>query len=107
MATMTAGISEHLKKVDGTEPRRTWKVALDEIDGALASRLLVRRAPAVPSEPRLLNLGCGPVKYPNWVNADSCSFHWIVLRPSPLPDWIMDATKAWKCPDAYWDGIST
>jgi len=55
----------------------------------------------------LLNLGCGPVRYPELVNADFYTFGWILLGFSRPPEWVMDATKPWKCPDNYWDGIFT
>jgi hypothetical protein len=70
---MTANISEHLKKVEWPTPR-AWKIAFHAIDGALASRLLTRPVPDTASQPRLLNFGCGPVRYPEWVNADFIYF---------------------------------
>ena len=102
---MTDNVSEHLKKVSWQQ-LPAWKVVFHAIDRALAARLLARRAPVVASQPRLLNLGCGPVRYPEWVNADFYTFAWFIHR-FPSPEWVMDATKPWKCPDNYWDGIFT
>jgi hypothetical protein len=34
------------------------------------------------------------------------TFSWVI-RGFPPPEWVMDATKPWKCPDNYWDGIFT
>ena len=82
---MTANISEHLKKIEWPE-QSVWEGVFHAIDRAIAARFLTRRVPATASQPRLLNLGCGPVRY---------------------PEWVMDATKPWKCPDNYWDGIFT
>ncbi|HUI20870.1 MAG TPA: hypothetical protein VLZ74_07470 [Methylocella sp.] len=103
---MTVSISEHLKKVEWPTPR-AWKVAFHSIDGALSARLLTRPVPAATRRPRLLNLGCGPVRYPGWVNADFFTFGWIILGSFQPPEWVMDATKPWKCPPDYWDGIFT
>lgn len=102
---MNATISEHLKKNASSVPR-AWKVAFHAIDEALAARLLTRPAPVAPTQLQLLNLGCGPVRYPDWINADFYTFAWAINR-FPPPEWIMDATRPWKCPDNYWDGIFT
>lgn len=103
---MTAKISDHLKTVEWPGPK-AWKVAFHAIDGALATRILTRNAPTSATEPRLLNLGCGPVRYPGWINADFFTFAWIIQGHLPAPEWVMDATKPWKCPDDYWNGIFT
>lgn len=102
---MTANISEHLKKIEWPE-QSAWEGVFHAIDRAIAARFLTRRVPATASQPRLLNLGCGPVRYPEWVNADFYTFGWI-LHGFSRPEWVMDATKPWKCPDNYWDGIFT
>jgi len=98
---MTANISEHLKKIEWPE-QSAWEGVFHAIDRAIAARFLTRRVPATASQPRLLNLGCGPVRYPEWVNADFYTFGWI-LHGFSRPEWVMDATKPWKCPDNYWD----
>jgi hypothetical protein len=31
----------------------------------------------------------------------------VIRGKSDLPDWMLDSSKTWKCPDSYWDGIFT
>jgi predicted SAM-dependent methyltransferase len=87
-------------------PSSDWKCTLRAIDAGLARRFLSRRVPATGELPRLLNLGCGPVRYKDWVNADFYTFSWMMRGHAP-PDWSLDATQPWKCPSDYWDGIFT
>lgn len=56
---------------------------------------------------RLLNLGCGPVTYDNWINADDYAFKRSIREKRFAPDWRLDITQSWKCEDNYWDGIFT
>lgn len=87
-------------------PSSGWRAALKAADAGLARRLLARKVPATGGQPRLLNLGCGPVRYKDWVNADFYTFSWMMKGHAP-PDWSIDATRPWKCPNDYWDGIFT
>ena len=57
--------------------------------------------------PQLLNLGCGPHNYPGWVNADDYAPKRRLRERSFRPNWNLDVTRAWKCPDNHWDGIFT
>src|ERR1700739_2153298 len=54
---------------------------------------------------RLLHLGCGNVKFADWVNADFYNFHDLLANREFAPDWMLDLTKPIRCPDGYWDGI--
>jgi predicted SAM-dependent methyltransferase len=83
-----------------------WKQAIYEMDGAIGSLILGKNVSKV-AEPRLLNLGCGPAYYPGWINADYCSLIRLFRERDFRPDWQLDATKPWKAPDNYFDGIFT
>lgn len=65
---------------------------------------LLRRKP-----PRggLLNLGCGPHRFDGWVNADDYGLKRRWREPAFRPDWMLDLTRAWRCPDNHWDGVFT
>ena len=54
---------------------------------------------------KYLNLGCGDDKFDNWVNADLYKFYNIMRGRATFPDWMLDATKSWNCPDDFWGGI--
>lgn len=68
---------------------------------------LFRRPPPRADAPRLLNLGCGPLCYPGWVNADEFAFKRSLRESQFRPDWRLDVSRPWNCPDNYWDGIFT
>jgi predicted SAM-dependent methyltransferase len=67
--------------------------------------LFFRRSPPAPQNPNLLNLGCGPHIYPGWVNADDYAPKRRLRERAFKPDWMLDITRPWRCPDDYWDGI--
>ena len=69
--------------------------------------LLFKRYPPQGQLPRLLNLGCGPVTYEGWVNADEYAFKRSLREKRFQPDWRLDITSPWKCENDYWDGIFT
>jgi predicted SAM-dependent methyltransferase len=68
---------------------------------------LFRRNPPAPKNPNLLNLGCGPHTYPNWVNADDYAPKRRLRERDFKPNWTLDITRPWRCADDYWDGIFT
>ena len=70
-------------------------------------RLLLRRSPPASKNPNLLNLGCGPQIYLGWVNADDYAPKRRLRERAFKPDWTLDVTRPWRCPDDYWDGIFT
>jgi len=72
-----------------------------------ACHILLRRPPpTVPGE-QLLNLGCGPHIYEGWVNADDYAIKRRLREPRFRPNWRLDLTRSWACPDNHWDGIFT
>ncbi len=73
----------------------------------LLGNLLFRRYPPHGQLPRLLNLGCGPVVYVGWINADEYAFKRSLREKKFQPDWRLDITWPWKCQNDYWDGIFT
>lgn len=76
------------------------------LERSLGNLLFKRYAPQ-GQFPRLLNLGCGPVTYEGWVNADEYAFKRSLREKSFQPDWRLDITSPWKCKNDYWDGIFT
>jgi len=72
------------------------------IGNSLGSTLYPKPPPATS---RLLNLGCGAVKYDGFVNADCYNFFAILKGMHKSPDWMLDATRPWHCKDDYWHGI--
>ena len=68
---------------------------------------LMRRRPPAPKAPNLLNLGCGPYIYTDWVNADDYAPKRRLREREFRPDWTLDITRPWRCSDNYWDGIFT
>ena len=54
---------------------------------------------------KYLNLGCGGDEFKGWVNADLYTFHNLITGRRALPNWMLDATKPWNCPDDFWSGI--
>jgi hypothetical protein len=52
-------------------------------------------------EGKYLNLGCGIFKYEGWVNADYYKLYAILRGREESPDWMLDATRPWKCPNNF------
>lgn len=77
-----------------------------DLERALGN-LVFRRFPPSLAEPRLLNLGCGNLRYPGWVNADEFGIKRSLREKQFRPDWRLDLTRPWKCQGNYWDGIFT
>jgi predicted SAM-dependent methyltransferase len=67
--------------------------------------LFFKRSPSKGESPRLLNLGCGPLIYAGWCNADDFAFKRSLREKSFRPEWRLDITKPWKCENNFWDGI--
>ena len=67
--------------------------------------LLFKRSPPTKGTPRLLNLGCGPLIYAGWCNADDFAFKRWLREKNFRPEWRLDITKSWKCENDFWDGI--
>ncbi|HTY94071.1 MAG TPA: methyltransferase domain-containing protein, partial [Steroidobacteraceae bacterium] len=45
--------------------------------------------------------------FPGWVNADDYAPKRRLRESTFRPNWTLDITRAWRCPDDYWDGIFT
>lgn len=73
----------------------------------LIGNLLFKKLPPRGTASRLLNLGCGPLAYEGWVNADEYAFKRGLRQRDFKPDWRLDITHPWKCENDYWDGIFT
>lgn len=68
---------------------------------------VMRRAPPDVGATRLLNLGCGPHIFDGWVNADDYAFKRGIREREFRPNWRLDITRPWRCPDNHWDGVFT
>jgi predicted SAM-dependent methyltransferase len=66
-----------------------------------------RKPPPDRPSPRLLNLGSGDVPYSGWVNADEYAFKRAFRERGFRPEWRLDLSRPWLCPDDHWDGIFT
>ncbi len=86
--------------------RPFYKLLFSKIEGAVGHRLY-RKFPPVKGAKNLLNLGCGNCFFDGWVNTDYYRFSNILRKDKQLPDWMLDATKEWRCRANYWDGIHT
>jgi predicted SAM-dependent methyltransferase len=53
-----------------------------------------------------LNLGCGLLRYENFINADFY-FRFSWLKKPYFPDWLLDLRYPLKCYDNFWDGVFT
>ena len=75
--------------------------------GWLGSTLRLDRFPSTrrPGEPVLVQLGSGADLHPDFINSDF--FHIPLLMRRPKPDWSMDLTRPFRCPDRCIDGIFT
>jgi predicted SAM-dependent methyltransferase len=74
------------------------------LENYLGSKIYRRRInPAYLGQ--YLNLGCGTFKFNDWVNADLYKLNKILRGLEQWPDWMLDATKAWNCPENFWGGI--
>jgi predicted SAM-dependent methyltransferase len=60
--------------------------------------------PSLP-ENNLLNLGCGPLLYEGWINADDYGFKRTLKESNFRPNWRLDITRPWKCKNDFFDGI--
>lgn len=78
----------------------TWNVF-----SKIGSVFLNRPPPIVDNNIQLLNLGCGLVHHPGFVNADFYRLHNIFINRERAPDWMIDLTRGLNCRDNYWDGI--
>jgi predicted SAM-dependent methyltransferase len=72
-----------------------------------AGHRLLRRSPPDVGRPALLNLGCGPHIFEGWVNADDYAPKRRMREAAFKPNWALDITRPWKCPDNHWDGVFT
>jgi len=68
----------------------------------------LKKFPPDKSMPRkLLNLGCGPMRFKEFVNADFYStriLNWG-RNKSRRPDWMVDVRRPLRCQDNYWEGV--
>lgn len=76
------------------------------LEQAFGRAALQRHPPVMPGD-QLLNLGCGPHHFPGWVNADQYAIKRRLRDKNFAPNWMLDMTHPWKCPDNHWDGVFT
>lgn len=75
------------------------------VERSIGDFFFKRSPPRQKSDVNLLNLGCGPVIYSGWCNADDYAFKRWLRETEFRPEWRLDITRSWKCEDNFWDGI--
>ena len=87
------------------EYRVAWIKAFFYQVERLIGNLFFKRFPPDYFELKLLNLGCGPLIYEGWCNADDYAFKRSIREKSFRPQWRLDLTKKWSCKDDFWGGV--
>jgi len=65
---------------------------------------LSKKPPAIDSDYKYLNLGCGSRQFDGWINADFFKVRfWRTLKSF----WMLDLRYPLNCENNYWDGIFT
>lgn len=105
MARCVMEIGTVAARLGNTAPhqRAPWKSLIQAVERSLAHRFFRRPPPACASG--RLNLGCGSLRYEGWVNADLYNFVQVWRGAEAPPDWMLDATRPWRCPDDHWTGV--
>jgi len=86
------------------EYRPSWKYLLRFETISFFGRIFFQRKPPNMFDKKLLHLGCGPIFFDNWINADFFKVRfWKVLKNG----WSLDIRFPFKCDSNYWDGIFT
>lgn len=68
-------------------------------------RLFYNKPPQKNTIKNLLNLGCGPIRFDSWVNADLYSGIKPWKKYPHRPDWMIDLRYPLNCDSNFWDGI--
>jgi SAM-dependent methyltransferase len=95
-------VIEQLQSAEVPSQRSTLSSALWSLEAVIAHWFL-KSPPA--HLPRRLNLGCGTTFAAGWINADFATLRSMIRGNIRLPEWNMDATRQWHCPDAYFEAI--
>jgi predicted SAM-dependent methyltransferase len=95
---------ERLKDFRPHEPS-AWRSIVHALDARTIYAIVGGKRPPQMQGLQLLNVGCGALRYPGWINADYVGAVRIIRSPENRPNWLLDATKRWNCPDHYFDGI--
>lgn len=96
--------NNHFSIYDTTYQANLYGHLKFETKSVIGRLLFGKPPPRLHTAPQLLNLGCGPVLYPEFVNAD----FFKLLTRSPGPHfWGLDLRYPLNCADNYWDGIYT
>jgi predicted SAM-dependent methyltransferase len=94
----------HPYSIFSKEYAPSWTYMLRfEIISRIGRIFFQRRPPDLYSE-RLLHLGCGPIIFNDWINAD---FFKVRFWITPKNGWSLDLRYPFKCYDNYWDGVFT
>lgn len=96
-------IESLLRKNFETTPS-TIKSLFYEVERWFGNFFFKQNPPEIHSV-RLLNLGCGPLIYDGWCNADDYAFKRSLRERGFRPEWRLDITKPWSCKSKFWDGI--
>jgi len=101
-----ATLRERFERLEAPRIRPGWRAWAWTVCGVLGDRLLRRPPPEIrtPGGARLLHLGCGARRFAGWVNADFYRLTQLLARRD-APDWMLDLTRPFPCPDDHWDGV--
>jgi len=95
--------SQEINKFTTWKYKFTLKEALNfEIRSLLGRTFLNQKPRLKPKDKNFLNLGCGPTRFKEFVNADFFAF-----RSSSRLDWMVDLRYPLNCEDNVWDGVFT
>jgi predicted SAM-dependent methyltransferase len=92
-----------MKSVQQLRLYEMLRFAAARLDFEIARHVMRREPPLMECDPaRLLNLGCGERPIQGWVNADLPR-----LSFQDQPNWMLDATRPWRCPSDTFGGVFT
>ena len=102
-----AALAARFRALESCRLESRWRPAVWALFGWIGHRFL-RKAPPphrTPSGRSLLNLGGGVRKLDGWVNADFYRLNLLLPWCRERPDWMLDITLPFECPDDHWDGV--
>jgi predicted SAM-dependent methyltransferase len=97
-----------IKYLEESRSHTDWSKLILDLVWLLESNLgskIYRKKLNENNRGKYLNLGCGGDTFDGWINADYYKLHRIIRGLDDWPDWMLDATKSWNCPDNFFGGI--
>ena len=88
------------------EHKINWlKLIYYQVERTLGNIFFKKKPKILMENVNLLNLGCGPLIYEGWCNADDFAFKRSLREKGFRPEWRLDLTKEWNCNSDLWDGV--